>query len=148
SEAGDRRRSACPTRRREGGCSGSTGRERQCCGPAGHERWFVRHHHGNTTEGRPDPPTEEQRPAALDPQHRTFIVSTILTEQAPDGSDCSLSPGDVVTRIDDSPDDNKNVKVLVSSSQKGDCNSGSQVAIAVDDLQEMHNHFREQLDQG
>jgi hypothetical protein len=91
---------------------------------------------------------QEEVPAALDPNHRTFIVATILTEQAPDGSDCSLSPGDVVTRIDDTPDDNKNVKVLVSSSQKCDCNSGSQVAMAVDDLQEMHNHFREQLDQG
>ena len=54
----------------------------------------------------------------------------------------------MVTRIEDSPDGNKNVKVLVSSSQKGDCQSGSQVAMAVDDLQEMHNHFREQLDQG
>jgi hypothetical protein len=96
---------------------------------------------GNSTQ-------DEQTPAALDPNHRTFIVATVLTETAPDGSDCSLSPGDVVTRIDDTPDDNKNVKVLVSSSQKGDCNSGSQVAMAVDDLQEMHNHFREQLDQG
>ena len=95
-----------------------------------------------------DAAQQEEVPAALDPNHRTFIVATILTEQAPDGSDCSLSPGDVVTRIDDSPDDNKNVKVLISSSQKGDCHSGSQVAIAVDDLQEMHNHFREQLDQG
>ena len=91
---------------------------------------------------------QEEVPAALDPNHRTFIVATVLTEQAPDGSDCSLSPGDVVTRIEDSPDGNKNVKVLVSSSQKGDCQSGSQVAMAVDDLQEMHNHFREQLDQG
>ena len=95
-----------------------------------------------------DAAQQEEVPAALDPNHRTFIVATILTEQAPDGSDCSLSPGDVVTRIDDTPDDKKNVKVLVSSSQKGDCNSGSQVAMAVDDLQEMHNHFREQLDQG
>ena len=59
-----------------------------------------------------------------------------------------MSPGDVVTRIDDNPDANQAVKVLVSSAQKGDCNSGSQVAVAVDDLQEMHNHFREQLDQG
>jgi hypothetical protein len=91
---------------------------------------------------------QEEVPAALDPQHRTFIVATVLTEQAPDGSDCSLSPGDVVTRIEDTPDGNKNVKVLVSSSQKGDCSSGSQVAMAVDDLQEMHNHFRETLDQG
>src|SRR4029077_4221493 len=102
----------------------------------------------DSNDGSSDTTTEKQRPAALDPQLRTFILSTILTEQAPDGSDCSLSPGDVVTRIEDSPDGNKNVKVLVSSSQKGDCQSGSQVAMAVDDLQEMHNHFREQLDQG
>ena len=91
---------------------------------------------------------QDEVPAALDPQHRTFIVATVLTEQAPDGSDCSLSPGDVVTRIEDTPDGNRNVKVLVSSAQKGDCSSGSQVAMAVDDLQEMHNHFREQLDEG
>jgi hypothetical protein len=53
-----------------------------------------------------------------------------------------------VTRIEDTPDANKSVKVLVSASQKSDCPSGSQVAVAVDDLQEMHNHFREQLDSG
>jgi hypothetical protein len=103
---------------------------------------------GQQSAGNGNAAQQEEVPAALDPNHRTFIVATVLTETAPDGSDCSLSPGDVVTRIDDSPDDNKNVKVLVSSSQKGDCHSGSQVAMAVDDLQEMHNHFREQLDQG
>ena len=80
--------------------------------------------------------------------HRTFIVSDVLNETGPDGADCSLSAGDVVTRIDDTPDANKNVKVLVSASQKSDCASGSQVAVSVDDLQEMHNHFREQLDSG
>lgn len=90
----------------------------------------------------------EETPAALDPNHRTFIVSTVLNEQGPDGQDCSLSPGDVVTRIEDTPDANKDVKVLVSASQKSDCPSGSQVAMSVDDLQEMHNHFREQLDSG
>ena len=83
-----------------------------------------------------------------DPAHRTFIVSDVLNETGPDGADCSLSAGDVVTRIDDTPDANKNVKVLVSASQKSDCASGSQVAVSVDDLQEMHNHFREQLDSG
>ena len=72
----------------------------------------------------------------------------MLNETGPDGADCSLSAGDVVTRIDDTPDANKNVKVLVSASQKSDCASGSQVAVSVDDLQEMHNHFREQLDSG
>jgi hypothetical protein len=59
-----------------------------------------------------------------------------------------LSQGDVLTRIDDTPDANQNVKVLVSGSQKGDCSSGSQFSVSVNDLQEMHNHFREQIDDG
>lgn len=90
----------------------------------------------------------EETPAALDPNHRTFIVSSVLTEQSADGSECALSPGDVVTRIEDTADANKAVKVLVSSSQKSDCHSGTQVAVQVEDLQEMHNHFRETLDSG
>lgn len=65
-----------------------------------------------------------------------------------DGTECSLSQGDVLTRIDDTPDANQNVKVLVSGSQKGDCNSGAQVAVSVENLQDMHNHFREQIDDG
>jgi hypothetical protein len=72
----------------------------------------------------------------------------VLTEQSADGSECALSPGDVVTRIEDTADANKAVKVLVSSSQKSDCHSGTQVAVQVEDLQEMHNHFRETLDSG
>jgi hypothetical protein len=90
----------------------------------------------------------EETPEALDPNHRTFIVNTVLTETAADGSECALSSGDVVTRIEDTPDANASVKVLVSSSQKSDCHSGTQVAVKVDDLQDMHNHFREQLDSG
>ena len=93
-------------------------------------------------------PPPEETPAALDPKYRTFIVSDVLNETGPDGQDCSLSSGDVVTRIEDTPDANKSVKVLVSASQKSDCPSGAQIAVAVDDLQEMHNHFREQLDTG
>jgi hypothetical protein len=90
----------------------------------------------------------EETPAALDPNHRTFIVNTVLTETAADGSECALSAGDVLTRIEDTADANKAVKVLVSSSQKSDCHSGTQVAVQVEDLQDMHNHFREQLDNG
>ena len=100
------------------------------------------------TASTADATPPEETPAALDPNHRTFIVSTVLSEPGPNGQDCSLSPGDVVTRIEDTPDANKDVKVLVSASQKSDCPSGSQVAMSVDDLQEMHNHFREQLDSG
>jgi hypothetical protein len=92
--------------------------------------------------------SDEKAPAALDPNTRTFIVATDLSETQDDGTECTLTSGDVLTRIQDTPDANKNVKVLVSGSQKGDCASGAQVSVAVDDLQEMHNHFAEQIDEG
>ena len=91
---------------------------------------------------------DDQVPAALDPAHRTFVVSSTLSVETGDGTGCSLSSGDVIRRIDDTADSNNNVNVRVVSSQRGDCSAGSQVPVAVDDLQEMHNHFREQIDDG
>ena len=90
----------------------------------------------------------DERPASLDPAHRTFIVSEVLTETTPEGTECALSPGDVLTRVEDTPDANQNVKVLVASSQRNDCASGSQVAVAVTDLQEMQNAFRAKVSEG
>ena len=87
-------------------------------------------------------------PDALDPAHRVFVVATALSEETGDGTSCSLSPGDVITRVDDTPDADKNVKVSVTASQKEDCAKGSQVSVSIDDLQEMHNHLREQVDDG
>ncbi|HEV2749188.1 MAG TPA: hypothetical protein VGV12_01545 [Gemmatimonadales bacterium] len=90
----------------------------------------------------------DELPAALDPAHRTFIVSSVLGESTVDGTGCSLSPGDVLTRVEDTPDADQNVKVLVASSQKNDCASGSQVSVAVQDLQDMHNDFRAKISEG
>jgi hypothetical protein len=86
-------------------------------------------------------------PPALDPARRTFVVDTDLTV-ASDGQECTLTGGDVITRITDTPDDDRKVTVSVASSKKADCAPGKQVAVGVDDLQEMHNHFQEQLDNG
>jgi len=93
------------------------------------------------------PPTD-QPPPALDSSLRTFIVSTVLSETLPDGTSCSLSTGDILTRISTDPDANQNVKVLVTSSQSGDCSSGAQVAVSVQDLQDMHNNFAAKIDAG
>ena len=90
----------------------------------------------------------DEVPAALDPARRTFIVSAVLSESTPDGTECSLSPGDVLTRIQDTPDADQNVKVLVASSQRNDCSSGTQVAVAVQDLQDMHNDFQAKISEG
>ena len=88
-----------------------------------------------------------QVPPALDPNTRMFIVSNPLSVDV-NGQNCALTSGDVITRIDDTPDANQNVKVLVSSSQKGDCSAGTQIPVAVNDLQDMHNAFREKIDDG
>ena len=90
----------------------------------------------------------EQVPAALDPNHSVFIVSAPLQEQLEGGPTCSLSSGDILTRIGTTPDANQKVNALVTSSQKGDCQAGSQVAVLVQDLQDMHNDFAMKIDGG
>jgi hypothetical protein len=88
-------------------------------------------------------------PDALNPAERVFVVASNLDVTAPgSGQECSLTPGDVVMRLADTPDDNQNVTASVQSSKKADCATGQTVAIGVQDLQEMHNQFREQLDAG
>jgi hypothetical protein len=89
----------------------------------------------------------DEVPAALDPNIHMFIVASDLTVNA-DGQECQLTEGDVLKRTSDSPDDNQNVTALVESSKKSDCGSGKTITVAVNDLQEMHNKFEEQLDNG
>ncbi len=89
----------------------------------------------------------QEVPPALDPARRTFVVSSDLTVVA-DGNECSLTQGDVITRLTDTPDADQKVNASVSASKKSDCGAGKVVAVSVDDLQEMHNHFQESLDAG
>ena len=83
----------------------------------------------------------------MDPNVRVFIVTNRLDVNA-GGQECSLSPGDVLTRSEDKADDANTVGVSVVSSQKADCRMGSTPRIQVADLQEMHNQFREKMDNG
>lgn len=89
----------------------------------------------------------EEVPPALDPARRTFIVASDLAVSS-NGQECQLTEGDVIKRTSDQPDDNRQVTATVSASKKSDCAVGAQIAVGVDDLQEMHNHFEEQLDNG
>ncbi len=91
--------------------------------------------------------SSDQVPPALDPAQRTFVVDTAVTA-VNNGQECGLSSGDVLTRLTDTPDANNTVNVSVAASQKGDCGSGQTVAVKVDDLQEMYNHFADQLQNG
>jgi hypothetical protein len=89
----------------------------------------------------------QERPPALDPARRTFVVDGNLTVTA-NGQECGLTGGDVLTRLTDTPDADNMVSASVSASKKSDCASGQTVSVKVDDLQEMQNHFDEQLDNG
>ena len=86
-------------------------------------------------------------PPALDPKRRTFVVNDEVSTMA-DSAECSLTAGDVISRVGDTPDSDRNVDVKVLASKKTDCAVGKQVSVAVDDLEEMHNHFREQIASG
>jgi hypothetical protein len=81
---------------------------------------------------------------ALDPKWRTFVVHNELSVVA-DGDECSLTEGDVISRVSDTPDQDKILDVKVLASKKNDCGVGKLVGVSLDDLEEMHNHFREQI---
>ena len=91
---------------------------------------------------------KDEMPPALDPGITVFVVASNLDVATPDGNECELTPGDVISRIDDTPDSDGKVQVRVTSSKEGDCARGSKPVVAVADLQDMHNRFREQLDAG
>ena len=93
-------------------------------------------------------PGGEQVPDALSSSQRVFIVASDIDTALPTGQECGLSGGDVVMRLNDQPDANQNVNANVLSSKQRNCASGQTVAVSVQDLQEMHNQFRQQIDSG
>ncbi|MGB0076825.1 MAG: hypothetical protein WBP87_04665, partial [Candidatus Sulfotelmatobacter sp.] len=101
-----------------------------------------------TASAAPAPTTSDNTPPpALDPSQRTFVVDSDVTVVA-NGQECALSSGDVITRLTDTPDADQNVNASVAATKKGDCASGAMVAVKVDDLQEMYNHFQENITNG
>jgi hypothetical protein len=88
-------------------------------------------------------------PPALDPAYRNFVVNSDLSVvSASDGQECALTQGDVITRLTDAPDADNKVSASVGGTKKTDCGTGKLVAVSVDDLQEMRNHFQESVDDG
>jgi hypothetical protein len=94
------------------------------------------------------PGNDQAPPPALDPAQSIFVVSSNLGVSIADGKECELTPGDVISRLDDTPGDDNKVTVRVTSSKADDCSIGLKPRVEVSDLQEMNNSFREQLDAG
>jgi len=92
--------------------------------------------------------SQNQPPPALDPSHRVFVVAGNLAASSDTGQECALTSGDIITRVTDTPNKDQKVTVLITTSKKTDCATGLLLAVPVQELQEMHNHFREQVDSG
>lgn len=99
-------------------------------------------------QAAPPRPSDEVPLAALDPKHRLFVVSSNLGVGTADGQECKLTPGDVIIRLDDVPGNDNKVRISVISSKVNDCSISAMPLVAVDDLQEMHNTFQEEVDSG
>ncbi|HUO27007.1 MAG TPA: hypothetical protein VMU61_15165 [Candidatus Aquilonibacter sp.] len=102
---------------------------------------------GGSASSGGQPSDSNEAPPALDPKFRYFVISSDETLVA-DGQECDLSQGDVIMRTSDAADDDGNVNVKVVGSSKSDCAVGTEGPIALDDLQEMYNQFRDQLKNG
>jgi hypothetical protein len=92
--------------------------------------------------------SQNQPPPALDPSHRVFVVASNVAASSDTGQECTLTSGDIITRVTDTPNKDQKVTVLITTSKKTDCATGLLLAVPVQELQEMHNHFREQVDSG
>lgn len=95
------------------------------------------------------PPDEDakQVPPSLDARFKLFIASSSLSLDTNDGA-CALTAGDIVRRTEDTPDGDSTVGVVVVSSKKDDCVVGTASRMTVDDLEEMHDCFRQKVDDG
>lgn len=90
----------------------------------------------------------EETPPALDPAQKIFIVADSLDLVDDSGRECAVTAGDVLLRMGKEPDTDNKIGISVQSSKQGDCPVDTNAEVAVSDLQEMHNQFREKMDAG
>jgi hypothetical protein len=94
----------------------------------------------NTSAGGPPPMFSNNGP-------QVFVVSTALTVQSQAG-DCAVTEGDVLQMNGAPPQGSPTANVVVLASKGQDCRKGSNVAVGLNDLQEMQNQMRATIDQG
>jgi hypothetical protein len=84
-----------------------------------------------------------------DGKPHAFLAGQEVDVVDANGLECAITDGDIVelTTKPGPQDTTANVTILASKGGK-DCARNSQVAVGIDDLQEMDNHLREQVDSG
>jgi hypothetical protein len=84
-----------------------------------------------------------------DNRPHVFVAGSDLDLVAASGSECDISQGDVlrVASLPAGDADTVSAAILASKGNK-ECPANSSVTIALTDLQDMHNHMRESIDDG
>ncbi|MGA8223472.1 MAG: hypothetical protein WB780_17625 [Candidatus Acidiferrales bacterium] len=95
----------------------------------------------------PDDDSDGPVPPSLDPRLTLFIASSSLSLDTGDGA-CAVTAGDIIKRSENKTDADGTVAITVVSSKKADCAVGTASRMAVDDLEEMHDSFRQKIDDG
>jgi hypothetical protein len=86
-------------------------------------------------------------PQVMTPNHM-FVVSESLNVVTSDGQSCGLAAGEVVRLVATPAEDSPTADLTVVSSRRLDCPAGVTVSLNIEDLEEMQNNFRAQLDSG
>jgi hypothetical protein len=103
----------------------------------------------NAQHRDPDPAPASAVNVVSDGQQHTLIADSDLDLVDPSGRRCMISEGDTIQTIGAPQPGSGTVSAIVLSSKGGmECGRATQVEVALTDMQEMLNHFRETMDQG
>jgi hypothetical protein len=99
-----------------------------------------------SNQGISDSPQSEPQPLSetLQPNH-VFVVSTLLNVYSDQGN-CALTAGDIISLVNATGSYADTPLLTVASGKRGDCPAGAQVQVVLQDLQEMDNNLRVQMD--
>jgi hypothetical protein len=104
----------------------------------------------NADAAQPDKYVEPTDMSRITQPNRVFVVDQPLNAYIGGQMPCGLSGGDTLRLV--RPPTEVSVSdtayLMVVSNRRGDCPAGTKVSVSLDDLQEMQNNFRAQLDSG
>jgi hypothetical protein len=80
--------------------------------------------------------------------HHVFVVDSDLNATTEEDETCNLSAGNVLQLASVAAPDSAVVDLIVMSSRRADCPSGTRVTLSLDSIAEMQNAFRARLDDG
>ncbi len=103
----------------------------------------------NAQQQAPDPSSSGIARLMSDGQPHVFVASREVDVTDSNGRECAVTDGDVVlVRNSPGPSDTTAQATVLASKGGNDCARAAQVAVGLDELNEMNNHLRETLDRG